>query len=264
MYNFNFKAVENLDEASQLYQADEEAKILAGGQTLIPTLKQRLASPSTLIKISDISELKGIELDGNYLVIRSMTTHADVAFSDVVHNTIPALSKLASIIGDPQVRNRGTLGGSIANSDPAADYPAACLGLNAKIITDKREILADDYFLDLFETALEDDEIIKEVHFAVPEKASYQKFPNPASGYAVVGVFVAKYSDNTIRVAVTGAGPCAFRLSRAEELLSQSLNVSELDKVEVECDRLNEDIHASQEYRGHLIKVLLKRAIMSL
>ena len=205
MYNFEYHKAKNVADASALVTQKSEAKLVAGGMTLIPTLKQRLAKPTDLVDINGIAELKGIKRDGNAVVIGAMTRHVEVAESAEVQKAIPALAHLASHIGDPAVRNRGTLGGSISNNDPAADYPSAVVALNATVITNKRKIAADEFFKGMFETALGADEIVTAVSFPIPEKAAYMKFPNPASRYAIVGTFVAKTGGN-VRVGVTGAG----------------------------------------------------------
>jgi carbon-monoxide dehydrogenase medium subunit len=225
-------------------------------------LKQRLAKPTTLIDLNGIKELAGIKREGSGLVIGAMTRHAEVARSKDVKATIPALAHLAELIGDPAVRNRGTIGGSIANHDPAADYPAAVLGLGATVITDKRKIAADDFFTGLFATALQDGEIITAVSFPKPDKAGYMKFKNPASRYAIVGVFVAK-TGNAVRVAVTGAGPGVFRSKELESALTKSFLPTAVDGIKIAPDGLNSDIHASAEYRAHLITVMAKRAVVA-
>ena len=260
MYNFAYHRPRTLAEATQLLAANEDAKLLAGGQTFIPTLKQRLAQPSDLVDLSAIAELRGIREEGGGLTIGAMTPHAEVAGSDLVRRVVPALADLAETIGDPQVRNLGTLGGSISNNDPAADYPAGLVALGATVRTSKREIAAEDFFTGMFETALAEDEIVTAVHFPKPEKAAYAKFPNPASRYAIVGVFVARTADG-VRVAVTGAGPCVFRAKELENALSANFAPEAVDGVSVSADGLNEDIHASAEYRAHLIKVMAKRAV---
>ncbi|HFD15273.1 MAG TPA: xanthine dehydrogenase family protein subunit M [Rhodospirillales bacterium] len=260
MYNFTYHRPRSVAEAAQLLTASEDAKLLAGGQTFIPTLKQRLAQPSDLVDISGIAELRGIREEAGGLTIGAMTPHAEVAASEVVRRVIPALADLAETIGDPQVRNRGTLGGSISNNDPAADYPAGLVGLGATVRTSKREIAAEDFFTGMFETALEEDEIVTAVHFPKPEKAAYAKFPNPASRYAIVGVFVARTAGG-VRVAVTGAGPCVFRAKELEAALSANFAPEAVDGVSIGAEGLNEDIHASAEYRAHLIKVMAKRAV---
>jgi len=260
MYEFQYHRPASIDEASKILASNEEAKLLAGGMTLLPTMKLRLAQPSDLVDLSGIDSLCGIKKDGATIEIGAMTPHADVAGSDVVRSEIPALADLAGTIGDAQVRNRGTIGGSLSNSDPAADYPAAVLGLNAVVRTNKREIMADDYFKALFETALEPNEIIQVVRFPKPKRAAYAKFPNPASRYAVVGVMVAETADG-IRVAVTGAGACAFRASEIEAALARDFSATALDRMTISADDLNEDLHASAEYRAHLVIVMAKRAV---
>lgn len=261
MYDFSYAKPGSVGDAAAALAAAEDGKLVAGGQTLIPTMKQRLAMPSDLIDLGGIGDLSGITSDGSSVTIGAMTTHAAVASSADVKSAIPSLAALAEGIGDPQVRNKGTIGGSVANNDPAADYPAACLGLGATIVTNKREIAADDFFQGMFETALEEDEILTAVRFPKPEKAAYMKFPNPASRYALVGVFVAKTADG-VRVAVTGAGEDGvFRSADMESALSSNFSVDALDGVSVSADGLNSDIHASAEYRAHLIKVMAKRAV---
>ena len=262
MYDFNYHRPKSLAEAARLLAGKDDAKLVAGGMTLIPTLKQRLARPTDLVDLTAIAELKGIKRDGNALVIGAMTPHADVADSAEVKKAIPALAHLADLIGDPQVRNRGTLGGSISNADPAADYPAGVVGLGATVVTNNRKIAADEFFKGLFETALEAGEIVTAVAFPVPEKAGYAKFPNPASRYAVVGVFVAK-TGGGVRVAVTGAGPSVFRVKEMEAALAKDFSPKALDGIKVAATGLNSDIHASAEYRAHLVAVMAKRAVQA-
>ena len=260
MYEFNYSKPLSVEEAVQQLSAADEAKFLAGGQTLLPTMKHRLASPETIIDLAAIDALNGIEHQGDCVTIGAMTTHAEVASSEIVRREIPALADLAGEIGDPAVRNRGTLGGSIANNDPAADYPAALLALGARVVTSKREIDAEDFFTGMFETALDEDELVVRVIFPCPDKASYCKFANPASRYAVVGVFVAMFADQ-VRVAVTGATPCAHRALRIEAALAEKLSVDSIDTVEIPVEKMNSDMHASAEYRAHLVKVIAKRAL---
>ena len=260
MYEFQYHRPASIDEAKKILAGNDESKILAGGMTLLATMKLRLAQPSDLVDLSGIESLRGIKKVGDAIEIGAITPHADVAGSVVVRAEIPALADLAGLIGDAQVRNRGTIGGSLFNSDPSADYPAAVLGLNAVIKTDKREIAADDYFKGLFETALEPNEIIQSVRFPKPERAAYAKFPNPASRYAVVGVMVAEMADG-IRVAVTGAGACAFRATEMEAALAKNFSATALDGLKIAADDLNEDLHASSEYRAHLVIVMAKRAV---
>ncbi|HZB93557.1 MAG TPA: xanthine dehydrogenase family protein subunit M [Stellaceae bacterium] len=262
MYDFEYQRAQSVADAAKALSGKEDAKLLAGGMTLIPTLKQRLARPSDLIDLGRIAELKGIKRDGNAIVIGAMTRHAEVATSDVVKSAIPALAHLAEGIGDPQVRNRGTIGGSIANNDPAADYPSAVLGLNATVITNKRRIAADDFFKGMFETALAADEIVTAVSFPLAEKAGYSKFPNPASRYAVVGVFVAR-TGGQVRVAVTGAGAVVFRQKDMEAALSKSWSPDAVAAIKQSASGLNADIHASAEYRAHLVTVMAKRALQA-
>ena len=246
-----------------MFKASEEPRYLAGGMTLLPTMKQRLAAPDVLIDLNGIASLKGIEQHGEHLIVGAMTTHAQVAASRLVQSQLPALAELASVIGDPQVRNRGTLGGSVANADPAADYPAAVLGLNATIQTNKRTLTAEEFFTDIFETALDEDELITCISFPIPEKAAYTKFPNPASGYAIVGVFVA-VDKGEIRVAVTGAGGKVFRSDALELALENEFHSDSLKDVSIDPAGFNEDIHASAEYRAHLVGVMARRSVDSL
>lgn len=247
-------------EAARLLAQHAEAKALAGGQSVLPSMKLGLLAPEGFIDLSGIAELNGIELHHGTVTIGAMTTHAAVAVSKDVGKAIPALAALANGIGDRAVRNRGTIGGSLANSDPAADWPAAVLGLNATIRTNTRTIAADDYFKGLYETALAAGELITAVSFPVPEKAAYVKFRQPASRFALVGVFVAKTAGG-VRVAVTGAGPCAFRVKALEDALANKFAPQSCDGITVPPSGLNSDIHGSAEYRAHLIPVLAKRAV---
>jgi aerobic carbon-monoxide dehydrogenase medium subunit len=260
MYEFTYHQAASLDEATRLIGGAEDAKLVAGGMTLIPTLKQRLAKPSDLIDLGKIASLKGIGEEGDAVVIGAMTRHADVNRSPVVTRAIPALAALAGMIGDPAVRNRGTIGGSIANNDPAADYPAAIVGLNATVRTNKREIAADQFFTGMFETALAPDEIVTAVRFPKPQAACYQKFRNPASRYAIVGVFVAR-TGGGVRVAVTGAGASVFRVPEMEAALARSFTADAIKDIAIPQDDLNSDIHASAEYRAHLVTVMARRAV---
>ncbi len=261
MYAFTLHRPSSVRQAANLLAKSEDAKLLAGGQTLIPTMKQRLASPASLIDLSLIEGLSGIELRGRSIVIGAMTRHAEVADSPVVQENLPALAELAGEIGDPHVRNMGTIGGSLANNDPNADYPAAALGLGATIVTNKRRIAADEFFTGMFETALGADEIVTKVMFPLPKKAAYVKFANPASRYALVGVFVSK-RGREIRVAVTGAGANGvFRVTAFEEALQRRFGPKSLDGLSVPAAGLNSDIHGSAEYRAHLIGVLARRAV---
>ena len=258
MKNFNFKNVSNSKEASKL--ATGKATFLAGGMSLLPAIKLRLAGYSDLINIKKIKSLSGIKVSSKSIRIGSTTKHAAVASSNEVKKTIPSLANLAEGIGDPQVRNRGTIGGSIANNDPAADYPSACLALNATIHTNKRKIPAEKFFKGMFDTDLKKGELIESVEFEVPEKSNYAKYPNPASRYAIVGVFVAKLK-NQVRVAITGAGNSVFRSKELESALSNNFSESAIDNVNISSKNLNSDIHASAEYRAHIIKVMTKKAV---
>ncbi len=260
MYEFNYKTPASVSDAADMLSASEDGQLLAGGHTLLPTMKQRLAAPSDLIDLSGVSELRGIAVDGDSVTVGAMTTHAEVANSEDVQSAIPALADLAERIGDPQVRNRGTIGGSIANNDPAADYPAALVGLGATVNTNQRSISADDFFVGLFETALNEGEIVTSVTFPAPSRAAYCKFPNPASRYAIVGVFVSEGSDG-VRVAVTGAGGSVFRVAEMESALTDSFSSSSVENLKISDADLNSDIHASAEYRAHLVTVMAKRAV---
>ncbi len=260
MYEFEIQTPNSAADAKSAFDAADDGQFLAGGQTLIPVLKQRLAMPSDLISLDKAADLRGISVSDGVVTIKAMTRHAEVAASVDVKGAIPALAKLASGIGDPHVRNRGTIGGSLANNDPAADYPAAVLGLGATVATDRREIAADDFFQGMFETALDEGELITEVRFPIPEAAGYVKFPNPATRYALVGVMVST-SANGVRVAVTGAGACVFRADAIEAALASNFDAAAVPQGTVPADDLNNDIHASREYRAHLIGVLAARAV---
>jgi aerobic carbon-monoxide dehydrogenase medium subunit len=260
MYEFNYHKPTSLDDIARLLGENEDAKLVAGGMTLIPTLKQRLAKPSDLVDLAAIPSLRGISDAGDALVIGAMTRHGEVLRSPLVQQAIPALAALAGLIGDPAVRNRGTIGGSISNNDPAADYPAALLALGATVHTTKREIAADDFFTGMFETALEPTEIVTAVRFPKPQAACYQKFRNPASRYAIVGVFVARIGGG-VRVAVTGAGASVFRVPEMEAALAKSFTPDAIRDIAIPDDGLNSDIHASAEYRAHLVGVMARRAV---
>ncbi|MGH6718985.1 MAG: FAD binding domain-containing protein [Alphaproteobacteria bacterium] len=260
MYSFAYHKPASVKDATAVFKKGKESRYLAGGHTLLPSMKLRLAQPSDLVDLAAVKELNGVRVDGGTVIVGATTPHADVAADARLAKAIPALARLAAGIGDPQVRNRGTIGGSLANSDPASDYPAAVLGLGATIKTDRREIKADDYFKGLFETALDDGELITAVHFPVPETAGYAKFANPASRYAIVGVFVAR-TKGGVRVAVTGAGPCAFRHKDMEKALTASFSAAALDGITQSASGLNGDLHASAEYRAHLVTVMAKRAV---
>jgi carbon-monoxide dehydrogenase medium subunit len=260
MYAVNYHRASSVADAAKLMQSGD-AKLLSGGMTLIPAMKTRLAAPSDVVDISRIGELKGVSVSGDTVTIGAATTHAEVAADATLKKAAPAVADLASHIGDPHVRHKGTIGGSVANNDPAADYPAALLALNATIVTDRREIAAEDFFTGLFETSLKEGEIITAVRFTAPEKAGYEKFRNPASLYAIAGVFVAKGKDG-VRVAVTGAGENGvFRAGDFEAALAKSFDASAVEGIKVSADGLMSDIHASAEYRANLIKVMAKRAV---
>lgn len=263
MYAFAYHRPASLSEARALFAGAADPLFLAGGQTLIPTLKQRLRQPSDVIDLAALAELRGVEVSGQTVTVGAMTCHADVAAHADIRRLIPALAHLAGGIGDPQVRNCGTLGGSIANADPAADYPAAVLGLGATVHTTARAIAAGDFFTGLFETALAPGEVILRVGFPVPRRAAYAKFRNPASRYAVAGVFVAE-TDAGVRVAVTGAGPFVFRHAEMEAALAASFTPRALAGISIPADGLNDDLHATAAYRAHLVGVMAARAVASI
>lgn len=261
MYTFAYEKPASVADAAALLAKSGDAKLLAGGQTLLPAMKLRLAAPGTIVDLSKVPGLSGIKREGNDVVIGAMTKHAEVMNSPEVQKSIPALAQLASVIGDPAVRNKGTIGGSLANNDPSADYPAAALGLGAKIKTNKREIAADDFFKGLFETALAGDEIIEAVRFPVPSSAGYQKFRNPASRFALVGVFVSK-GPGGVRVAVTGAGESGvFRVKDMEAALAKDWSAKAIEGIKVPAKGMIADIHGTAEYRAHLIGVMARRAV---
>lgn len=260
MYAFQFERAADTQAAVAKLKADPDAKYLGGGQSLLAAMKLRLAAPSALVDVTRIPGLAGVGAENGALVIGAATRHADVAADAEVRRRIPALAALAGGIGDRQVRAMGTLGGSLANNDPAACYPAAVLALGATVTTDRRQIGADDFFRGLYETALEPDELILSVRFPVPEQAAYVKFRNPASRFALVGVMVAR-SGNAVRVAVTGAADCVFRCQPLEQALSASFTPAAARAVTLDPAGLNGDLHASPEYRAHLIPVLAARAV---
>ena len=260
MYEFEYHRVGSVDEAVDLVGKASDGRYLAGGMSLVPTLKLRLASHSDLVDLNGIGDLAGISVDGGTVTVGAMTRHEAVADSADIRKAIPALAALAGEIGDPHVRHRGTIGGSICNNDPAADYPAAILGLGATIHTNKREIAADDFFTSLFETALDDGEIVTKVAFPAPDAACYIKFPNPASRFAIAGSFVSRKGDD-VRVAITGAGPCVFRVAEMEAALKSNFSADAVADIKVSPEGLNSDIHGSAEYRAHLVTVLSKRAV---
>ena len=260
MYPFFYHRPKTVPEAVDTFKALDEAQWLAGGMTLLPSLKLRLAQPGSLVDLNFIKDLEGISRDGNRISVRAMTRHDDVNRSEDIRRAIPALSALAGGIGDAQVRNRGTIGGSISNNDPAADYPSAILGLNATVKTNARAIAADDFFAGMFETTLEPGELVTEILFPIPDAAGYAKFPHPASGYCVAAVMVARFG-NEVRAAVTGTASCVFRLAALEEALKTKFTPEAADAVELGDVDINSDMHASAEYRVDLTRVMARRAI---
>lgn len=260
MYPFNYQRAKSVADAAATVSKNADAKLLAGGQSLIAALKLRLARPSDLVDLGTIDELRGIQVDGGSVTIGAMTRHAEVAASAEVKKAIPALAALAGGIGDRQVRNMGTLGGSVAHNDPAADYPAGLVGLGATVNTNKRKIAADQFFKGMYETALDAGEIITSVSFPRPKRAAYMKFKNPASRYAIVGVFVAD-TGSGVRVAVTGAGPAVFRVPEMEKALAAKFAPESVGSIRVPEKGLNSDLHAKADYRAHLITVMAKRAV---
>jgi carbon-monoxide dehydrogenase medium subunit len=260
MYAVEYQKPKSLADAAALL-AKTGGKPLAGGQSLVAAMKLRLAQPGTLVDLAGIPELSGIRKDGDAIVIGAMTRHAEVASSADVKRAIPALASLAEGLGDRQVRNMGTLGGSLANNDPAADWPAAVVALNATVVTNKRRIAASDFFKGMYETALNPDEIITAVSFPIPKKAAYVKFPNPASRFALVGVFVAQAADGSARVAVTGAAPSVFRAAPLEAALTKTFTADAAKGVKIDASKLNNDLHGSSTYRAHLVSVMAARAV---
>ncbi|WP_213298152.1 FAD binding domain-containing protein [Paraburkholderia sacchari] len=266
MYAFDYQRASDAQGAVKTLNADPDAKFLAGGQSLLAAMKLRLAQPSTLVDVTRIPALKAVQVDSKVVTVGAAVCHADVAANAQIQATLPALAQLAAGIGDRQVRALGTLGGSLANDDPAADYPAAVLGLNATVVTDRRRIAADDFFLGMYETALESDELIVAVEFPVPQRAAYEKFFNPASHFALTGVFVAQFGDGSagvpdVRVAITGAASSVFRSGALEDALKASFTPAAARAVSIAPDELNTDLHASAAYRAHLIPVLAARAV---
>jgi aerobic carbon-monoxide dehydrogenase medium subunit len=262
MYQTTYHRPSSVDEAAALFAKGSESKYLAGGHTLIPVMKQRLASPSDVIDLSKIKELVGIELSADALTIKAATTYFDILQSADAKKTIPALVHLTSVLGDPQVRYRGTIGGSIANNDPAADFPAAVLALAATLKTNKRSISADDFFKGLFATALDDGEIITAISFPIPAKAGYSKMRHPASRFALTGVFVVKTKSGDVRVAATGASQNGvMRVPAIEAALKSNWSPGALDSVTISADGLLTDIHGSSSYRANLVKVMAQRAV---
>jgi carbon-monoxide dehydrogenase medium subunit len=260
MRDFAYHRPSTLSEAVALLATDDECRPMSGGMTLLPTMKQRLASPKMIVDLAALPGLTGITVDGGSVTIGAMTTHAAVADSAALRAVIPALGTLAGLIGDPQVRHRGTIGGSVANADPAADYPAAVLGLGATIVTDRREIAADIFFTAMFQTALQPGEIIVAVRFPIPDAAGYAKFKSQASRYALVGAFVARFGSS-VRVAITGAGPVVFRSKDIEDALAANFSPQALARISIAPSGLSSDIHADSEYRAHLVVVMARRAV---
>jgi len=260
MRDFAYHRPSTLSEAVALLATDDECRPMSGGMTLLPTMKQRLASPKMIVDLAALPGLTGITVDGGSVTIGAMTTHAAVADSAALRAVIPALGTLAGLIGDPQVRHRGTIGGSVANADPAADYPAAVLGLGATIVTDRREIAADIFFTAMFQTALQPGEIIVAVRFPIPDAAGYAKFKSQASRYALVGAFVARFGSS-VRVAITGAGPVVFRSKDIEDALAANFSPQALARISIAPSGLSSDIHADNEYRAHLVVVMARRAV---
>lgn len=261
MQTFEYHRPSSLADALSLLK-DGDSAALAGGQSLIPAMKHDLAAPSALVSLRDVEELRSIRVEGDAVTIGATATHAEVAASAEVRSSIPSIAELAGDIGDPQVRNRGTIGGSVAHADPAADYPAALVGLGATVETDRREIGADDFFTGMFTTALEPGEVIKAVRFPVPECAAYMKFASPASKYALVGVMVSRGAGG-VRVAVTGASTSVFRQSDMEAALAADFSASALEGIDQSADALMSDLEASAEYRAHLVGVMARRAVES-
>ena len=258
MKTFNYHSTKDVKEATKL--ASSSSAFLAGGMTTLPSMKLGLASYKDIIDIKRIKKLSGIKVSGKSVIIGSTTKHAEVAHSKDVKKSIPSLALLAEGIGDPQVRNRGTIGGSIANNDPSADYPSACIALNATIHTNNRKISADKFFVGMFETDLKKGELIEAIEFQVPEKSCYQKYPNPASRYAIVGVYVAKYK-NGVNAAVTGAKSCVYNEKNIADELSKNFSSSALDNIKISSNGMNSDIHASAEYRANMVKIFAKKAV---
>ncbi len=261
MYPFEYQTASSVADAASRLAAHGDAKLLAGGQTMIASMKLRLAQPSHLIDLAGAADMRGIQVSATEVTLGAMSRHAEVARSAAVQKAIPVLAKLAGGIGDRMVRNMGTIGGSVANNDPAADYPAAVLGLNATVRTNKRSIAADDFFLGMYETALAEGEIITSFSFPIPRRGAYMKFKNPASRYALVGVLVAQLADGSVRVAVTGAGPVVFRVPEMEKALTAQFAPEAVAGIKIPADGLNADIHAQADYRAHLITVMAKRAV---
>lgn len=261
MYDFAYHKPSSVADAVRLLSSDPEARPISGGMTLLPALKHRLNKPTSLVDLSGLAELKGVKREGDKIVVGAMTRHIDVQNNADVQSAIPALAYMATVIGDIQVRNRGTMGGSVANNDPAADYPAAVLALDATLVTDKRRIASDDFFQGMFTTALEPGELLTAIEFPIPEKAGYAKMRNPASRYVMAGVFVAK-TKGGVRAVVNGAGPGVFRQTEMEQALSKNWSPDAVAGIKQPAEGLNSDIHGSAEYRAHLVTVMAKRAVV--
>jgi len=260
MYDFEYHKPGSLADAVKLLSADPDARPISGGQTLLPALKHRLNRPTSLVDLSGIAELKGIKREGDKITVGALTKHIEVQNSPEIKSAIPALAYMATVIGDIQVRNRGTMGGSVSNNDPAADYPAAVLALDATVVTDKRRIASDDFFQGMFTTALEPGELLVAIEYPIPEKCGYAKMRNPASRYVMAGVFVAK-TKGGVRVVVNGAGPGVFRQTEMERALSANWSPDAVAGIKQPSEGLNSDIHGSAEYRAHLVTVMAKRAV---
>jgi len=258
MKTFNYHSAKDVKEASKL--SSSKSAFLAGGMTTIPSMKLGLSSYKDIINIKEIKKLSGIKVSGKTVTIGATTKHVEVANSKEIKKVIPSLSALAEGIGDPQVRNRGTIGGSVANNDPAADYPSACIALNAVIRTSKRKIDAENFFRGMFETCLKSGEIIESIEFKIPQKSSYQKYPNPASRYAIVGVYVAKHKSG-VNVAVTGAKSCVYNDKNLSDILSKSFSADAINNTKISASGMNSDIHASADYRANMVKVFAKKAV---
>jgi carbon-monoxide dehydrogenase medium subunit len=265
MYETTYHRPKSVAEAASLFSKLGDASYISGGHTLLPAMKARLASPGNLIDLRHVPELKGIQVSGDSVTIGGATTHAEVNLSADVKKAIPTLAALAGSIGDPAVRHRGTIGGSVANNDPAADYPAAAMALAGTVHTNKRQIAADQYFTGLYSTSLEEGEIVTKVAFKVPAQSGYAKFRNPASLYPMAGVFIAKHKDGSVRVAVTGAGNAGvFRWKAAEDALAKNFSADALKGLSADKSAMMGDIHGSAEYRANLVAVMARRALENL
>jgi len=260
MYDFSYHRPTSLQEAVSLLAKQPDAKPMSGGMSLLPSMKLRLSKWTDVVDLAAIPDLSGIREEAGHIIIGARTRHVEVATSALLHAKLPALAELAEGIGDPMVRNRGTIGGSIANADPAADYPSSVVALDATIITTRREIAADAFFTGLFETALAHDELITAVRYKIPKHAAYMKFRHPASRYAIVGAFVAQM-EGAVRLAITGAGPHVFRIAAYEEALTKTFSSAALEGVTPKLPSLNTDLHASADYRAHAVVEMVRRAV---